>query len=62
MSKFKDSLIEIEQMLGELLTDEGMTNEQALKTIEVKLGSLAKDYAKDVLARWNNEETSLWEL
>ena len=59
MSKFKDSLIEIEQMLGELLTDEGMTNEQALKTIEVKLGSLAKDYAKDVLARWNNEETSL---
>jgi len=59
MSKFKDSLIEIEQMLGELLTDEGMTNEQALKTIEVKLGSLAKDYAKDVLARWNNEEISL---
>ena len=59
MSKFKDSLIEIEQMLGELLTDEGMTNEQALKTIEVKLGSLAKDYAKDVLARWNDEEISL---
>ena len=62
MSKFKDSLIEIEQMLGELLTDEGMTNEQALKNIEVKLGSLAKDYAKEVLARWNDEEISLWEL
>ena len=34
MSRLKDLIIDIEQHIGELLNDEGLTNEQALNVVE----------------------------
>ena len=43
-------------MLVVLLNDIGMTNDQAVKEINNKLGSMAGDYAIEILQQWKEED------
>jgi hypothetical protein len=43
-------------MLATCLNDYGMTNEQALKHIEKKKGSLHRAVAEDMLKKWEEED------
>ena len=56
MGKVKELLIETEEMLSSLLNDEGMTNDQAIKEINNKLGSMASSHASDILQQWKEED------
>ena len=56
MGKVKQVLIETEEMLVTLLNDIGMTNDQALRTIENKLGSLGREHAEGLLKMWKEED------
>ena len=56
MGKVKQVLMETEEMLVELLNDIGMTNEQAVKEINNKLGSMASDHALEILQQWKEED------
>tara|TARA_R100001594_G_scaffold103558_1_gene138261 strand:+ start:299 stop:484 length:186 start_codon:yes stop_codon:yes gene_type:complete len=53
MGKVKDFLMDVEEMLSSCLTDDGMTNDQALKYIEDKLGRMGRAYAYNILISWN---------
>ena len=56
MGKVKEVLMETEEMLVVLLNDIGMTNDQAVKEINNKLGSMAGDYAIEILQQWKEED------
>jgi hypothetical protein len=56
MGRVKELLIETEEMLSSLLNDEGMTNDQAVSEITNKLGSMAGDYAIEILQQWKEED------
>jgi len=56
MGKVKQVLMETEEMLVMLLNDIGMTNEQAVKEINNKLGSMAGSYALEILQQWKEED------
>jgi len=56
MGKVKQLLIETEEMLVMLLNDIGMTNEQAIKEINKKLGGFAGNHALDILKQWKEED------
>tara|TARA_R110000850_G_scaffold102303_1_gene211194 strand:- start:58 stop:237 length:180 start_codon:yes stop_codon:yes gene_type:complete len=54
--KLKNILSDAEELLHHLLTNEGMTNGQALKTIKKELGYIAKDHAQQQLIEWRRED------
>ena len=54
----KDIMYESEELLFHLLTNEGMTNGQALKTIKKELGYVAKDHAQQQLIEWVRQDPS----
>jgi hypothetical protein len=56
MGKVKQVLVETEEMLVMLLNDIGMTNDQAVKEIDNKLGSMASSYALEILKQWKEED------
>jgi len=56
MGKVKAVIMEAEEMLISLLNDLGMTNDQALRTIENKLGSLGREHAEGLLKMWKEED------
>ena len=56
MGRVKELLIEAEEMLVVLLNDIGMTNDQAIKEINNKLGSMASSHASDILQQWKEED------
>jgi hypothetical protein len=56
MGKVKEVLMDAEEMLVELLNDIGMTNEQAVKEINNKLGSMASNHALEILQQWKEED------
>ena len=55
MGKFKQYCLEIEEELGHCLTEQGMTNEQALAFIRIKHGSMAVELCKEILEKWGEE-------
>ena len=59
MGKIKQVIIEAEEMLVELLNDMGMTNDQALRTIENKLGSLGREHAAGLLKMLKEEDNGI---
>ena len=59
MGKVKQVLIDAEEMLVELLNDMGMTNDQAVKEIDNKLGSMAGSHALEVLKQWKEEDNGI---
>ena len=54
--KLKNLLSDAEELLHHLLTNDGMTNGQALKTIKKELGYMAKDHAQEQLIMWWRED------
>ena len=56
MGKVKEVLMDAEEMLVELLNDMGMTNDQAVKEIDNKLGSMASNHALESLQQWKEED------
>ena len=56
MGKVKEVIMEAEEMLISLLNDIGMTNEQAIKEITNKLGSMAGSHALAILKQWKEED------
>tara|TARA_R100000988_G_scaffold56163_1_gene28027 strand:- start:167 stop:349 length:183 start_codon:yes stop_codon:yes gene_type:complete len=56
MGKVKDLMVEAEILLVFLLNDIGMTNDQAIKEINNKLGSMASSHASDILQQWKEED------
>ena len=57
MSKMANEVMpEVDAMLYTCLNDYGMTNEQALKHIENKKGSLHRAVAEDLLKKWEEED------
>ncbi len=54
----KNLLSEAEDLL-QLLTNEGMTNGQALKKIKQELGEMAKDHAQQQLITWWREDNGI---
>ena len=59
MGKIKQVIFEAEEMLVELLNDMGMTNDQAVSEITNKLGSMAGDYAIEILQQWKEEDDGI---
>ena len=59
MGKVKEVIMEAEEMLISLLNDVGMTNDQALRTIESKLGSLGREHAEGLLKMWKEEDDGI---
>ena len=59
MGKVKEVLMDAEEMLVELLNDMGMTNDQAVKEIDNKLGSMASNHALDKLQQWKEEDDGI---
>jgi hypothetical protein len=57
--KLKNLLSDAEELLHHLLTNEGMTNGQALKTIKKELGYMAKDHAQEQLIMWWRENNGI---
>ena len=57
--KLKNILSDAEELLHHLLTNEGMTNGQALKTIKRELGYMAKDHAQEQLIMWWREDNGI---
>jgi|TARA_B110000285_G_C14934287_1_gene518804 hypothetical protein len=57
--KLKNILSDAEELLHHLLTNEGMTNGQALKTIKKELGYMAKDHAQEQLIMWWREDNGI---
>jgi hypothetical protein len=57
--KLKNILTDAEELLHHLLTNEGMTNGQALKTIKKELGYMAKDHAQEQLIMWWREDNGI---
>ncbi len=61
MSKIGNSVApEVDSMLATCLNDYGMTNEQALKHIEKKKGSLYRAVAEDLLKKWEEEDNETY--
>ena len=56
MGKVKEVIMEAEEMLISLLNDVGMTNDQAIKEITNKLGSMAGSHALAILKQWKEED------
>lgn len=57
MTKIGNSVApEVDSILATCLNDYGMTNEQALKHIENKKGSLHRAVAEDLLKKWEEED------
>ena len=56
MGKVKEVIMEAEILLVFLLNDIGMTNEQAIKEITNKLGSMAGSHALAILKQWKEED------
>jgi hypothetical protein len=50
--RIKNILTDAEELLHHLLTNEGMTNGQALKRIKQELGDMAKEHAQQQLIEW----------
>jgi hypothetical protein len=59
MGKVKELLMTAEDMLSDLLNEQGMTNDQALRTIEEKLGKLARGGAEALLEKWKDEDNGI---
>ena len=59
MGKVKELLMTAEDMLSDLLNEQGMTNDQALRTIENKLGSLGREHAEGLLKMWKEEDDGI---
>jgi|TARA_Y100000114_G_scaffold23512_1_gene19260 hypothetical protein len=53
MGKIKNMLIDVETTLKDCLDNHGMTNQQALKHIENKFGSMGREHADATLKEWN---------
>ena len=61
MTKIGNSVApEVDSMLATCLNDYGMTNEQALKPIEKKKGSLYRAVAEDMLKKWEEEDNETY--
>ncbi len=57
MTKIGNSVApEVDSILATCLNDYGMTNEQALKLIDKKKGSLYRAVAEDMLKKWEEED------
>jgi len=57
--KLKSILTDAEDLLNHLLTNEGMTNGQALKKIKQELGDIAKEHAQQQLILWWREDNGI---
>ena len=57
--KLKNILTDAEELLNHLLTNEGMTNGQALKKIKQELGDIAKEHAQQQLILWWREDNGI---
>jgi hypothetical protein len=57
--KLKSILTDAEDLLNHLLTNEGMTNGQALKKIKQELGDIAKEHAQQQLITWWREDNGV---
>jgi len=57
--KLKSILTDAEELLNHLLTNEGMTNTQALKRIKHELGEMARDHAQKQLITWWREDNGV---
>ena len=57
--KLKNILTDAEELLNHLLTNEGMTNMQALKKIKQELGEVARYHAQRQLVTWWREDDGI---
>ena len=53
MGKMKNFLMEVEDYFYDLLTNEGLTNDQALAFVETKYGSLGKEHCCEMIKENN---------
>jgi hypothetical protein len=56
MGKVSQLLIEAEEQLDDLLNTQGTTNKIALEIIQKELGTLAREHAEEILAKWKEED------
>ena len=57
--RIKNIITDAEELLHHLLTNEGMTNTQALKRIKHELGEMARDHAQRQLITWWREDNGI---
>ena len=62
MSRYKDQCIEVEEKFGAYLTNDGMTNQQAIVAIAEKYGTSHAFACATLLKEWNADETRLLSL
>lgn len=53
MSRYKDQCIEVEEKFGAYLTNDGMTNQQALVAISKEYGIAHRFACETLLQEWN---------
>ena len=56
MSKYKDRCIEVEEKFGAYLTNDGMTNQQALNAISKEYGTSHAFACATLLKEWNADD------
>jgi len=57
--RIKNILTDAEELLHHLLTNEGMTNMQALDKIKQDLGHIAEKHAEEQLIMWWREDNGI---
>ena len=56
MSRYKDQCIEVEEKFGAYLTNDGMTNQQALSAISKEYGTSHAFACATLLKEWNADD------
>ena len=56
MSRYKDQCIEVEEKFGAYLTNDGMTNQQALNAISKEYATSHAFACATLLKEWNAED------
>ena len=56
MSRYKDQCIEVEEKFGAYLTNDGMTNQQALNAIGKEYGTSHAFACATLLKEWNDND------
>jgi len=56
MSRYKDQCIEVEEKFGAYLTNDGMTNQQALVAISKEYGVAHRFACETLLKEWNADD------
>jgi len=56
MSRYKDKRIEVEEKFGAYLTNDGMTNQQALNAISKEYGTSHAFACATLLKEWNADD------